>query len=376
MSLRDSATAASAGVDQASGLAGRMASNMFRYTGLAGLTERQQIAATRSGQVWLASLLDDVADGTKRKQSALFLLRELGMDEADAMGVATWLRRGDGMPNTAALLGDGREATSYRTAVARFVREAVQNPQAVDKPMMAQHPLGRLVYGITSFNYAFGRNIVMRTFKVAGEAAAGENYTMADRARLLGALPAFMLLGAAQYGVSELREQVMNWQQRQERDDFTNTVLNLDRTGMFMAASPLVHQVAGAKYGGSPLALLTGPYLASYAQDIEKMTTALLPVEWGGANSSNTNRAEHAAVRAAYRAILTPAVVAGLSMAPGGSALQAAYGIGMVAVAMPGLSYESADALVGERPSAARTGGRDGHGPRSTRLPRLPPTRN
>ena len=186
------------------------------------------------------------------------------------------------------MLGDAPEAAAYRTAIRRFVNEAIQNPEAVDKPALANHHLGRLAYGITSFMFAFTRNVVLRSIKSAGEGLGGEGYTLADRARLVGPLMGFFALGAAQFGVSQLREKLFNWHQNDQRDPWVKSILNLDRAGAFGTFSPLVNMISAAKYDRDPSSVLTGPYLAHFMTNIGKMTLGLVPQPVGPTTETNS----------------------------------------------------------------------------------------
>ncbi|WP_149541489.1 hypothetical protein [Siccirubricoccus phaeus] len=354
-SLTDAAAATAASAETVRGaMPQRIVTGIVRRTGLAGLTERQQIAATRAGQVWISSLLDDVLDSTRRQASAKRLLAELGLDDADARKVGAWLRGNGGVPSTEILLDGGREGALYRAAVGRFVRESVQNAQMVDRPLYAEHPVGRLAYGITSFMFAFTRNVLLRGLKEGTEALTGNGLTIEDRLRLMGPLFGLVTLGMAQFGVNWARDNLLNPRQVDRREAWEKVALALDRTGMFGTASPLVNQVAGMRYQQHPVTLLAGPYLSFYADAAGDIMAALAP----HTNSPATNTAEHNAVRSVYRAILAPAATMGLAVAPGGPALATAYGIGMVAGSLPVTARAAADAVVGERSEpGSRAGG-------------------
>jgi hypothetical protein len=166
----------------------------------------------------------------------------------------------------------------------------------------------------------------------------------------------------AQFGVGWARDNLLNPKGAAERDHWTKVTLAMDRTGLFGTASPLVNLVTSAKYQRHPATVLTGPYLSSFLDSAARMSTALTPQPMGP-NSPRTNNAEHAAARAAYRAVLTPAVVMGLSALPGGPALSAAYGIGMVATSLPAASHAVADAVVGPRTVRGRQQRRTGPQP-------------
>ncbi len=345
-----------AGVDSKAQRA--LVGGLFRVTGMQEITNGQRIAAVKVGQTFIRQMADEVAQGAGTKASATRLLSELGVDEGQARALSAWLKRNDGTPKATDLLGDTSEAVSYRTAVRRFVQESIQNPEAVDKPALAGHAVGRMAYGITSFMFAFTRNVLLRSAKEAGAALNPANdFTLQDRARLLGPLVGYFALASAQFGVSQAREALFNWHQTDQRDPWVKTILNMDRTGAFGNFSPLVNMVSAAKYERDPSSILTGPYLAHYLTNIGKMTLGLVP-QPVGPNSPNTNNAGHAAVRAFHAAVLAPAISAAAAMAPGGAALQAAYGIGTMFATSRGAGSEMATALVGERTVQPRTGGR------------------
>jgi hypothetical protein len=332
-----------------SALQQKILSGMFQRTGLHPLTEAQRVAAMRVGQEFLRGLLADVADNAPTVASAKRLLNELGLDDAGASAVRAWLNGKGGKPGPQDLLDDSDAARAYRTAITRFVNESIQNPEAVDRPAIANHPLGRMAYGIMSFMFAFTRNVLIRSAKEAAEAATGKGYTLQDRARLAAPAVAFMALAAAQMTVSQDRDAVFNPQALDERSDLTQTIVNLDRAGIFGTASPIVNMVISARYERDLSSLATGPYLAFYLENIGKLTLGLLPEDVGGSNTGRTNNAEWRSVRAAYSAVAAPAIAGALALAPGGPAMQAAYGLGMMTATSGGTSRAVADAVVGER---------------------------
>lgn len=327
----------------------KLLSRFFRTTQLHQITEAQRLAATRVGQGMLRTLLQDVGEGTKRKASAARLLAELGMDEAGAKGVSDWLASNGGAPPVADLLGDKREAQLYRTALQRFVDESIQSPTAADRPQWANHPYGRLAYGISSFMFSFTRNVLIRTGRETAEGVFGKGYTLEDRARLLAPMIGLAVLTAAQGQVSELREKLMNPQAQGEKSDFQKTVTNLSRAGAFGNADPFINVAMSARYNRDLTSSLTGPYLTAYLDSLSKMTVGLIPKSMGGPNSENTNNAEWQATKAGYESVMAPMIAAAASYAPGGPLLRLGYGAGIVGATAPGVSRGVADTVVGER---------------------------
>lgn len=327
----------------------KLLTRFFKTTGLHQITEAQRLAATRVGQGMIRTLLQDVGQGTKRQASATRLLAELGMDAPGAKAVSTWLESNGGSPRMSDLMGEKPEAKMYRTALQRFVDESIQNPTAADRPQWANHPYGRLAYGVTSFMFSFTRNVLIRTGRETAEGIFGKGYTLEDRARLLTPAVALGVLTAAQGQVSELRDATLNPGSRAERSDTQNTVTSLSRAGAFGNLDPFVNIAMSARYNRDLTSTLTGPYLTAYLDSFSKMTVGLLPKSLGGPNTPNTNNAEWQASKAAYEMIAAPLIAAAASYAPGGPILRVGYGAGMIAATSPGVSRKVADTAAGER---------------------------
>lgn len=322
----------------------------FKVTHLHQITEAQRLAATRVGQGFIRTLLSEVVTpGHKRAASATRLLKELGMDEAGAKGVATWLGSNEGKVPMGELLGEKPEARMYRTALQRFVDESIQNPTAADRPQFANHPYGRLAYGITSFMFSFTRNVLLRTVKEAGEGVFGKGYSLEDRARLLTPAIGLAVLTAAQSQVSEFREMLLNPGASDEKTKVQKVTQNMSRAGVFGNADPFINIALSARYNRDLTSSLTGPYLTAYLDSLAKMSIGLIPKKWGGPNSENTNNAEWQASKAAYEAIAAPLIAAAASYAPGGPLLRLGYGAGLVKATSPGASRGFADKVAGER---------------------------
>ena len=357
----DMTLAAQAGVNGAdSSLRGKVNDGLFRLNGLHALTDKQRVVATRHGSLFVRQMVDEIADGASTKASAARLMAELGMDEPAAVALSKFLRSD---PSSAELLGSSAPAQSYRTAITRFVNEAIQNPEAIDKPLWASHPIGRLAYGITSFQYAFTRNMVFRTFKQGAEAVTGSGYSLQDRARLAGPLAGMAVLMAAQAAVSDARDRIGNSQQRAERDPLVTNVAIADRLGIFANLSPVVNMALSARYQADPATRLAGPYVSNVT-DTLKALLGTIPQSLGGPNSPNTNNAEHKLAEVIYGGVLAPAVVAGLSLAQGAlpAPVKVAAGAAAIAMTRPGARRGFADAVVGEKTVQSRTPGGAGSG--------------
>jgi hypothetical protein len=320
---------------------------MLAITGQNRLFAASRIASSRIAEHTIAKLAGRTDPGARRA------LAELGMNEADASAVSAWLRRHDGKPPVAELTGDTPAANAYRTAVNRFVNESIVNPLAVDRPVGAgeRHPLAQLAYGIMSFQYAFTRNVLIRTIKQSTAALTGGNgMTAGERLTLMVPLAGMGMLAAAQMAMSEARDAAFNRQAARERPPFVDTVLGMDRAGMFGNLSPLVNMVTSAKYERDASGALAGAYLGNMARQVADMTTGRLPEELGGRNSPNTNNAEWAAARAGWGLIAAPAMVGALAAAPIPAWAKPIAGGAAMYVGSSDMSRTVATAVAGERP--------------------------
>lgn len=348
----------------------RILTNFFNRTGLQPLTEGQRVAATGIGQGFVRRMLKD-AQGGNRVQSAKELLAELGIAEADISTLTKWLGEDVNVP-VKKLLEDSEPANMYRTAIARFVDESIQNPKAVDRPALANHPIGRMMYSIMSFQYAFTRNVLFRTAKRVGRGLNPRSeLSAADRARYIGILLPFTMLMAGQMGTSRLREYAYNPEGQKERTDVERVLLDISRSGITGALDPIVNAVASVKYERDLSNIVIGANAAFFMERMAKIA-GLIPNEWGGKNNPDTNNAEWSATRAAYQMLVTPLAHVALSLAPGGAMVKTASGALMagpypIGISTPQTSRAVADTLVGERDIAPRAEGKTSSARSSTR---------
>lgn len=332
---------------------------MLQITGQNRLFAASRIAASRIAEHTVTKMLADAADsrsGTQR--AAQRFLAEVGMDDAAAKTVRTWLDKHGGRPPVAELTGDTPAASAYRTAINRFVNESVINPLAIDRPTAAgeKHALARMAYSIMSFQYSFTRNVLIRTFKQAGDAAA-KGLTPAERLALLAPVAGFAVLAASQFAMSKGRDAIFNREAKSERPEIVDVVLGLDRAGMFGNLSPIVNTLTSARYERDPSGALIGAYLGNMLRQVGDMGPGLLPQEVGGPNSPKTNNAEWAAARSAWGLIAAPAAVMGLAAAPIPSWAKPVAGAAAMYVGSSDMSRNVASAIAGERQVKPRSPG-------------------
>ncbi|CUW38782.1 protein of unknown function [Magnetospirillum sp. XM-1] len=329
----------------------RVNAMFFDKVGLAALTEHQRVASTRIGQGYVGSLLRNL-ERPERSASAKSMLAELGIAPEETASVKAWL---DKSPSSHEIItSDAPEAKMYRAALGRFVDEVVQQPKAYDKPIMANIPVARLMYGIASFNYAFWRNVMLASGKrgirnVAGKTGLGEKLTGGERVSgAAGIAAAYAIMSMGQVAMSNIREGAFNPSADKERqkEPIRSTMTHLDRAGMFGAASPYVNSILSVRYERDLANMFLGPGPGYFLQNAQKLI-GLLPEPYGK-NTGNTNTAEWNAAQAGYR-LASPFASAALAVVPGGPVLNTLTGAAIMGLSSPEASTQFANAVAGEK---------------------------
>jgi len=248
---------------------------------------------------------------------------------------------------------------------------------------MSQNPIGRLMYGLMSFNYSFYHNVIERPLEAHG-ARIGEAYADARTAgsnkvvsRLAQAAPVARATGhigasaAAVFAggllVSAVRERLLNptkWQEHEDAGDTWSWLSDLavQRSGVNGPLDPVAQAVAGIKYERDLSGLLAGAQVGYMLQAAGDM---LAP--FAGLSSPNTNTADYKAVKAAWNMFGAPAATMLLTAIPGGPLVEAGYGAALQAVTSRGAGDALATAAVG--PKGTEVGGRAPSPPRAPEGP-------
>lgn len=342
--------------------------NFFRRTGLTQLTNAQRKAAALSGHLYLRKMADAVKNrnGTAR-DTARAELRELGIPEADTDAFVDWLLQTDAMPD----VGDLQQPQGrlFSAAVARFVDQNIQNPQKVDRPELASHPVGRLAYGLMSFSYAFHRNVTTRAvLRIGREADIRQNAdpTMGRAQAVLRSLgaqaPTLAAYAGAIFGaqlvVTALREAIFNgdkWDEREKKGELADWLMSLafSRTGALGPFDPVLQAITGLRYERDLSNIMVGPAPGYFLQATQNILSAAV-----GRNSANTNTAEWNAAKAAWQMLGVPMAAAALTAIPGGPFSGPLLGLGLQYATSNQTADHIASALVGEKET--RRGARSG----------------
>lgn len=343
-----------------------MMARFFKRTFLTGLTNAQRSAILPIAHQFMMLHAANIQNGNDVANSRA-LLAELGVE--DAADFSDWLMQSDSIPDVNELYdSNGIETphgTEYMTAVNRFLDQTIQNPKGYDRPLYANNPIGRLMYGILSFSMSFWSNIWKRQGALIKGIAERKGVPAAVGYTALNLTPSLLSLFLVQTVVSTIREAMFNpdrWDEWEKKGTLAENMLQLGFTRAFSfgLADPVIQAFNGLKYQRDLANLPLGAVPGFALQSIQNILQPLVR------NSEKTNNAEFKSAQGAYQLLATPLVVQALSMAPGGKLADPLYGLGMMYLTSPGARDRVATAVVGEKDSRrkkqdkdARTTGRD-----------------
>lgn len=320
---------------------------MFQRTGLIALTRSQRTHLLGTAQAYFDNLAGNaIGTDPKKAADAAALLRELGVRDVEAF--SKQIRELGRLPTVEEL--DTPYGRDFAVASSRLIDQIIQNPTVMDRPQLANNPVGRVAYGIMSFSYAFYRNIVKRQAILFNETRK-RNGVMDATARLaIGFLPSAIALYIGQTLVSTIREFLLNrerWDEEEEKGTLVDTMLKLGatRTFSFAGFDPLIQAHTGLKYQRDLSNIMVGAAPGFFLQAIQSIA------KMNVANSAKTNTAEYNAVKGVYQLAVAPALAFGLARLPGGPIVGPVLGGGIMAGTSPVAGKTAAELVVGEKGS-------------------------
>lgn len=205
-------------------------------------------------------------------------------------------------------------ASVYVNALSRASRMAVQDPQPGVKPLYAEHPLPRIIFAITSFIFAFQRNVIIKVAKgIIRDAKDNGKLRATQYAALRVALPAAMLY-AGHLAVATLREAAFNkdrWEEKEREDELAQylLMLGLSRAGFYGAFDPVVNGIYGIKYQRDLSNSVVGS-ISYYTTALAKMANTTFN------DNENSLYDEYQGWQGFYEAIAVPAMSFGFAAVP------------------------------------------------------------
>ena len=350
-------------------------SRFFVRTKLQGLTNAQRRSTMRTMLQFLAEVSAEYQDaGTtpQAKKRIENILQDAGIYGDNLDQFTNWMatsREGQfKAPSLDELINRGGELTDMGNllaiAVGRLVDQTIQNPKSVDRPMYAEHPVGRMVFGIQSFMRAYTRNVLIGSAKKVNREY--QDNGMVSAATMLGLqmIPNFALLYGGHLMVSTLREVLLNGDKLEREREDDNLVpylmeLGFMRAGFYGAFDPWINMYKSLRYEADSKTILVGASLSFYSRALDRM----LGVTNRFRNSPNTVAAEYQAAVGFWDTFVTTGVSAVTSMPGPGPIVGTALGAAATVATSPTVKHatirEFIKLLYGEeyRPST-RSGGR------------------
>lgn len=339
----------------------KMAAKMGRFfvrTLLTGVTNAQRRSSMRIGFQFLAELSNEYinpVNSTAKKRAGDILSFDYGIQKEDLAEFTEHMIKSldndFNMPNSWDLINkDGNVSPIGRMtqiAIVRFVDMAIQDPKVADKPRYAEHPVGRVVYGIQSFSRSFTRNVIYYNFKNMNRdfgynkeaRSKGEITAIRSKLRQLSILSrssgTLFSIYLGHTIVSTIREALMNpdkWEEEEKNGTLAEYVLKLGitRSGMTGGLDPLFNAVTSLKYQRDFANVAIGAAPSYFLNALETIIKA------GVTNSPNTLSSEYQVVNAFYKAVIVPLVVLGASADGIAPVLGKALGLSAAVISSPG----------------------------------------
>lgn len=335
----------------------KVSARFYARVGLTGLTNAQRRSAMQLGVAYFVEMAETINDPDASAQDKAAAKRELvdfGLQRNDLDEFATWMMQfGDRLPALEEITDVNGQLTEFgmmlSVGVGRLVNQAIQNPKGVDRPYAANTTIGRMVYGLLSFNMAFSRNIMIKSWKMITREAEQQG---AQKAAWLAvravAFPALALY-AGHFVVTMMREALLNpdkWDDEEKKGNLYAYLVGLafSRSGFTGVVDPFYNAVLSLKYQRDLSNLMIGPVGSFFAVNLQRILSGfMLP------NSDKNNKVETTQLKAAYELTAQPALAYGVGALPGGPLLGAAYGVGYGYLSSPAFKSQFAEFFVGPK---------------------------
>ena len=335
----------------------KVSARFYARVGLTGLTNAQRRSAMQLGIAYFVEMAETINDPDASAQDKAAARRELvdfGLQRSDLDEFATWMMQfGDRLPALEEITDVNGQLTEFgmmlSVGVGRLVNQAIQNPKGVDRPYAANTTIGRMVYGLLSFNMAFSRNIMIKSWKMITREAEQQG---AQKAAWLAvravAFPALSLY-AGHFIVTMMREALLNpdkWDDEEKKGNLYPYLVGLafSRSGFTGVVDPFYNAVLSLKYQRDLSNLMIGPVGSFFAVNLQRILSGfMLP------NSDKNNKVETTQLKAAYELTLQPALGYATGALPGGPLLGAAYGVGYGYLSSPAFKSQFAEFFVGPK---------------------------
>jgi len=378
-SLIDNATSIRSGGEYAdSPQLARFMGKFYKATGLTQVTESGRLASFTANH-WVADeMARKLISNSKYKiEDAHNYFNEMGIPPQLHEQYGEWIRSHNGqVPRLEDLTGDPM-AGLYTRHFNRATDRSYQMSYRMDRPALANTPLGRLGFQLQGFAYSFTRNILLPLFdrvtakteqgyRIAreegyGVAASGLNAAMRGTA---AAVQSIKLAGALVLGTlltTTVRQYLFateQFNQNAEAGTLDEYLLGLavQRSGLNGTFDPLIQVMTSLRYNQDLSTLLEG---AGPNYIFANLKNLLAPVISADGKPAETNTRFHNQVRAAYNLVGVPLAALGTTMlsSVGGPVLRAPIGLAAQYLTSANTAAGVADMITGPKGTKLSAGG-------------------
>ncbi|CAK0773654.1 hypothetical protein WCLP8_5030012 [uncultured Gammaproteobacteria bacterium] len=327
------------------------------------LTRAQRVATMKVSQVYLRRLAMDVLDGGHKYAERE--LADLGISPVVQPSFAKFVKSLDGGDTWVEAFhpGEDNHAGQYVTALHRLVNGTILQASRSTRPLKAEGPLGSLLYGLTSYSFAFQKAVLNRVGSHALNALTERGLSVKDRLAMLAPLAMLAAVWTPiAAGVWGAREAFKTMATEPDTKHPKTTMDHIERiansanlTGSLTVPWSIIQAV---RFRRDPATAMQGPELGGIS-DLLKAGVGMV-----ANNPESTNTNERNAANAAYKTIAYPALMAAMMTSkfiaptPLGMVVQGAAAIGL---AHPGTREAVVSAVAGPKAvhgSASRDTGR------------------
>lgn len=280
----------------------RKSNRFFEVTGLAKLTEAQRLASAVVYDNFIYRMAKAYKEGNGRK-SAGELMVEHGVKPESLDAFADYVMK---RKEAGAGLDDKQKDFNemYALGMRRFVDGSIQHTKRGERPIHANHPIGRMFYALQGYMNGFTQNVLLRSVKMAKRGLMEKGYTAGDRLRLLA--PSVMLgtvFAASQAALNEAKGVIYTNPDQGKQDNLQSIFQYLNSAGFSGNYGILINSAAAVGYGREPQSVLTGPLAGNIGKAVAST------VKLGVNNSKNNNNAERGFAKDFYTTVVQPTLI-------------------------------------------------------------------
>ena len=317
----------------------------FVRTKLQGLTNAQRRSSMRVWLQYMAELSHEyrnIETKPEKIRTIRNIFQDLGINEESIDQFTSFMAESKDDKFKAPSIDDIMEANGELSdmgellaiATQRGVSMTIQDPNIVDRPLYAEHPIGRLVFGIQSFMNAFTRNVLIASAKKVARETRENGVASGATMLSLQMLPTFATFYGGHFLISTAREFLFNSdaiERERENDNLALYLLEIAtlRSGLTGKFDPFINMFKSLRYEADLKTVIVGASVSFYMRALQRIAGLAV------GNSENTVAAEYQAVRGVWDLLATSLISHAVSRSGYGAIGGTVLGLGAIYVSSP-----------------------------------------